>query len=111
VCLRIPVDPPWNLGDMPATPALNNEFCIRVCQACCQSLGARFLHERNLFVHSPQSQNQVRQLLTQVLSGNLLKIRDESDPHVIAGLVLFLLKSMPTSVMGDVQSLYLETGS
>ena len=89
----------------------SNDACARVVTACCQSLQLRFFHERNMFLHAPQSQNQVRQLLNQVMSGNLVKIREESDPHVIAGLVLHLLKNMPTSVIGDVQTLVMETGT
>lgn len=94
---------------MSRSPALSNEFCLRTCMACCESL-QRFLSERNLFVDSPLSQHQVRQLLSQVLSGNMTKIREETDSKVLGGLVLYLLKNMPTSILCDVQSLYMATG-
>jgi hypothetical protein len=83
--------------------------CQQICASSLSCLHDKFLHERGLFAQSPASQSSVRQLLASALSGNIVKIREESDPHVVTGLVLHTLKSMPSPVLCDVHRLVMET--
>lgn len=89
---------------------LDNATGHQIVKQACQYLYEKFLYERSLFLSQPPSQTQVKQLLTQMASGNTLKIREEIDPHVIVGMVLFALKSLPSAPFGDVQHELLETG-
>lgn len=88
--------------------ASNSQF-IQVCIASCQYLQEKFIHERNLFISSPSSQIQVRQLVAHVQSGEHFKMRDETDPHVIAGAILHTLQNMPSPIFCDVLQLIMET--
>lgn len=89
---------------------LSNEVGTVVVKMACQHLYDKFLYERSLFLSPPPSFTQVKALLAQMAGGNTHKIREEMDPHVIVGMVLFALKTMPTAPLGEVHLQFMETG-
>jgi hypothetical protein len=67
--------------------------CILISQSCISYLNERFVFEKGLF-RSPVSLTDVRLLQTEMIQGSMFKLRKESDPHIVTGVLQKTLKEM-----------------
>lgn len=79
----------------------NDDNLVDVCFKCIVFLNDRYSHEKTLFRTSP-SLTDVRNLQKSLIEGVYGKLRDEFNPHVVAGVVVNVLKSMSTCLFSEI---------
>ncbi len=81
----------------------NDELCIRVCQACVGHLSDRFVYEKGLF-RTLASMTDIRVLKRQLMmdSNMTSRIKSESDPHIVVGVIQSCLKEMSVCLLNEV---------
>jgi len=91
---------------------VSDEQALLLVPACGAYLEEKFVYTRGLFYTTPSSQTAVRALAQRMTQRNTGTVRDEQDPHIIAGTMLFALKSMRFPLLYEVQGLLVvPTGS
>jgi hypothetical protein len=78
-----------------------NEQSIAIAMGCIAYLNERFLYEKGLF-RSPASLTDVRLLHTKMVQGDVSKVRNEPDPHIVTGLLQKTLKDMSPATFAGV---------
>lgn len=84
---------------------VTDEQALLVAPACGAYLEEKFVYTRGLFYSTPSSQAAVRALALRMTQRNMAAVRDEQDPHIIAGAMLFALKSMRFPLLYEAQGL------
>ena len=81
----------------------SDEQYIRVCQGCVTHLSDRFVYEKGLF-RTHASMTDIRVLKRQLLvDANITsRIKSESDPHIVVGVIQCCLKEMSSCLLVDV---------
>lgn len=74
---------------------------IAIAIGCIAYLNERFLYEKGLF-RSSASLTDVRLLHTKMMQGDVNKVRSETDPHVVTGLLQKTLKDMSPAAFSGV---------
>ena len=74
---------------------------IAIAVGCISYLNERFLYEKGLF-RSSSSLTDVRLLHTKMMQGDVNKVRSETDPHVVTGLLQKTLKDMSPAAFAGV---------
>jgi hypothetical protein len=82
---------------------VSDDQYVKICQACITHLSDRFVYEKGLF-RQHASMNDVRAFKRQlVLDANAAsRIRSESDPHIVVGVILACLKDMQCCLFSEV---------
>ena len=70
---------------------------IAIAIGCIAYLNERFLYEKGLF-RSSASLTDVRLLHTKMMQGDVNKVRNETDPHVVTGLLQKTLKHVTCGI-------------
>ena len=74
---------------------------IAIAIGCIAYLNERFLYEKGLF-RSSASLTDIRLLHTKMMQGDVNKVRNETDPHVVTGLLQKTLKDMSPAAFAGV---------
>jgi len=71
-----------------------DEQLLAVSSSCAAYLGEKFVYERGLFQGIPPTQMMIRSLANRMVQGSMGTLREESDPHIVVGVMLYALKSL-----------------
>ena len=101
LCSLIPAKSEDDLKFGRMTNSSGEQPSIAIAIGCIAYLNERFLYEKGLF-RSSASLTDVRLLHTKMMQGDVNKVRSETDPHVVTGLLQKTLKDMSPAAFAGV---------
>ena len=82
-----------------------DEQLLGVSSSCAAYLGEKFVYERGLFQGMPPTQMMIRSLANRMIQGSMGCIREENDPHIVVGVMLYALKSLRFCIFHEAETL------
>lgn len=88
-----------------------NDECYEICKLCCSYLNDGFSSEKGLF-RTNLSQTDVRVLQSQLANNpnSVNRIKEESDPHLVAEVLLVCFRDMVYPLFYEVYDDIVNTG-
>ena len=81
---------------------INDEQALLIVGSCCSYLTEKFVYEHGLFHGTPPTQTVVRNLAQRMVQTSMACVREESDAHIVIGVMMYALKNMRFSLLHEV---------